>query len=120
MSHIYDNVYIINISKYDGHDRCFSSMHNQSWLRHKRLGHANMDLISQLNKDELVRGIPKINFQKDKVCQTCQMGKQIRNFISTTRSLELLHMDLFRPSRTPNLGGKSYDYVIIDNFSRYT
>ena len=107
MGHICDNVYAINISKYDGHDRCFSSMHDQSWLWHRRLGHANMDLISQLNKDKLVRGLLKINFQKDKVCEACQMGKQIKNsfknknFISTTRPLELLHMDLFGSSRTP-------------------
>ena len=62
MGHRCDNFYAINISKYDGHDRCFSSMHDQSWLWHKRLGHSNMDVISQLNKNELVRGLPKINF----------------------------------------------------------
>ena len=28
--HRCDNVYAINISKYDGHYRCFSSMHDQS------------------------------------------------------------------------------------------
>ena len=54
------------------------------------------------------------------------MGKQIKksfknkNFISTTRPLELLHIDLFGPSRTPSLGGKSYAFVIVDDFSRYT
>ena len=54
------------------------------------------------------------------------MGKQIKNFfknknfISTITPLKLLHMDLFDPSRTPSLGGKSYAYVIVDNFSRYT
>ena len=85
-----------------------------------------MDLISQLNKNELVRGLPKINFQKGKVCEACQVGKQIKNsfktkkFISTTRPLELLHMDFFGPSRTPSLGGKSYAYVIVDDLSRYT
>ena len=126
MGHRCDNVYAINISKYDGHDRCFSSMHDQSWLWHRRLGHANMDLISQLNKDELVRGLPKINFQKNKVCEACQVGKQIKNsfknknFIFTFRPLELLHMDLFGSPRTPSLGGKSYAYVIVDNFFRYT
>ena len=71
--HRCDNVYAINISKYDDHDKCFSSMHDQSWLWHRRLGHANMDLISQLNKDELVRGLPKINFQKDKICEVYQV-----------------------------------------------
>ena len=29
-------------------------------------------------------------------------------------------MDLFGLSRTPSLGGKSYAYVIVDDFSRYT
>ena len=29
-------------------------------------------------------------------------------------------MDLFGPSRIPSLGGKSYTYVIVDDFSRYT
>ena len=29
-------------------------------------------------------------------------------------------MDLFDPSKTPSLRGKSYTYVIVDNFSKYT
>ena len=29
-------------------------------------------------------------------------------------------MDLFGPSKTPSLWGKSYTYVIVDDFSRYT
>ena len=37
-----------------------------------------MNLITQLNKNELVRGLPKILFEKDKVCEACQMGKQIK------------------------------------------
>ena len=101
-------------------------MHDQSWLWHRRLGHANIGLISQLNKDELVRGFPKINLQKYKVCEAYQVGKKIKNsfknknFISITRSLELLHMHLFGPSRTPSLRVKSCAYVIVDDFSRYT
>ena len=35
----------------------FSSMHDESWLWHRRLGHVNMNLITQLNKNELVRGL---------------------------------------------------------------
>ena len=68
------NVYTIDISKYEGHNRCFSSTHDESWLWHRRLGHVNMNLITQLNKNELVRGLPKISFEKDKVCEACQMG----------------------------------------------
>ena len=68
----------------------FSSMHDQSWLWHRRLGHANMDLIFQLNKDELDRSLPKINFQKDKVCETYQMGKQIKNSFKKKNSFQQL------------------------------
>ena len=82
-----------DISKYEGQDRCFSSMHNKSWLWHGKLGHVNMNLITQLNKNKLVRGLPKISFEEDKICEACQMGKQIKtsfknkNFISTSKPL---------------------------------
>jgi len=39
---------------------------------------------------------------------------------STTRPLELLHMDLFDPSRTMSLGGNYYAFEIVDDFSRLT
>ena len=83
----------------------------------------NMNLITQLNKNELVRGLPKISFEKDKVCEACQMGKQIKTsfenkiFISTSIPLELFHMDLFGPSRTKSLGSKLYAFLIVDDFS---
>ena len=124
MVHRNENVHTIYSSKYESHDRCFSSMHDESWLWHRRLEHVNMNLITQLNKNKLIRGLPKISFEKDKVCEACQMGKQIKtyfknkNFISTLRSLEIIHMDLFGFSRTTSIGGKSYAFVIVDDFSR--
>ena len=54
------------------------------------------------------------------------MGKQTKvshhkvNVIATSRCLELLHVDLMRPTRTESLGGKRYIMVIVDDFSRYT
>ena len=63
---------------------------------------------------------------KDKICDACQKGKQLRssfkskNIISTTKPLELLHMDLFGPSKIMSLGGKFYVFVIVDDFSRFT
>ena len=73
----------------------------------------NMNLITQLNKNEHFRGFPKISFEKYKVCEACKVGKQIKisfknkNFISTSRPLEFLHMDFFGPPRTTSLGGRS-------------
>ena len=81
IGHRNENVYTIDISKYEGHNICFSSMYDESWLWHRRLRHVNMNLITQLNKNELVRDLPKISFEKDKVCEACQMGKQIKKKI---------------------------------------
>ena len=40
--------------------------------------------------------------------------------VSTSRPLQLLHMDLFGPSRTSSFGGKYYCLIIIDDYSRFT
>ena len=45
---------------------------------------------------------------------------KFKNIISTFKPLELLHMDLFGPTRTSSLGGKRYDFIIIDDFLYFT
>ena len=40
--------------------------------------------------------------------------------ISTNKALDVLHMDLFGPSRIASLDGNFYALVIVDDFSRYT
>ena len=105
---------------------CFAVMNEDAWLWHRRLGHASMKLITQISSKELVRGIPHIKFIKDNVCDACQLGKQIKgsfkskNQISTSRPLQLIHMDLFGPISTSSLGGSKYAFVIVDDYSRYT
>jgi len=82
--------------------------------------------LNKLISKDLVIGLPKLRFEKDHICETCQKGKQIKNsfklknVISSSKPLELLHMDLFGPSRTTSLGGNYYALVIVDDFSRYT
>nr|GEX89903.1 retrovirus-related Pol polyprotein from transposon TNT 1-94 [Tanacetum cinerariifolium] len=43
-----------------------------------------------------------------------------KNIVSTTRCLELLHMDLFGPSTVWSYGGNRYTLVIVDDCSRYS
>ncbi|MCR2847955.1 DDE-type integrase/transposase/recombinase, partial [Weizmannia coagulans] len=99
---------------------------DDSWLWHRKLGHLNMEKISHITKNDRVIGVPKIKYEKDKTCHACQIGKQIKSsfknkkHISTSRPLELLHIDLFGPSRVTSIGGKSYVFVIIDDYSRFT
>ena len=40
--------------------------------------------------------------------------------VSTSRPLELLHMDLFGPFRTISIGGNYYGLVVVDDYSRFT
>lgn len=121
-----ENVYVIDVEKVSSDDKCFSVLKDDAWLWHRRLGHASMKLISKISKNHIVDGLPNIVFEKDKICDACQMGKQVKNsfhskkHISTTRPLQLLHMDLFGPSRTASLNGKHYAFVIVDDFSRFT
>ncbi|KAK2965842.1 hypothetical protein RJ640_003562 [Escallonia rubra] len=93
--------------------KCLSAISETSWLWHRRLGHMHMEHLKDISSKELVRGLPKIKFEKDKVCDACQMGKQKKvshkpkKMVSTSRPLQLLHMNLFGPIPTTSLGGKS-------------
>ncbi|GJS31606.1 retrovirus-related pol polyprotein from transposon TNT 1-94 [Tanacetum coccineum] len=91
----------------------------------KVIGHANMRLIQSLASKELVRNLPKLKFDQH-FYDACKIGKQAhashkaKNVVSTTKCLELLHMDLFGPSAVRSYGGNHYTLVIIDDYSRYT
>ncbi|XP_068504648.1 uncharacterized protein [Phaseolus vulgaris] len=114
----YNNIYLLDISSHSSIG-CLLSKHEEPWLWHKRFSHIHMN---HLNK--LVCGLPKLKFEKEHVCEACQRGKQTRksfnlkNCVSTSKPLELLHMDLFGRSRTMSLGGNLYALVVVDDFSR--
>ena len=73
-----------------------------------------------------VRGIPKLKIDEGRICGECQIGKQTRmshkklQHLTTSKVLELLHMDLMGPMQVKSLGGKRYAYVVVDEFSRFT
>jgi transposase InsO family protein len=43
-----------------------------------------------------------------------------RNIMTTTRPLEMLHMDLFDPITYISIGGSKYGLIIVDDYSRFT
>ena len=104
---------------------CLTSLDESSTLWHRRLGHANMRLIQNLSSKDLVRNLPKLKYDQH-FCDACKVGKQVhsshkaKNLVSTSRCLELLHMDLFGPSAIQSYGGNFYTLVIVDDYSRYT
>nr|GFC02788.1 retrovirus-related Pol polyprotein from transposon TNT 1-94 [Tanacetum cinerariifolium] len=99
---------------------------SQAWLCHRRLSHLNFDTINLLSKNDIVVGLPKLKFIKDRLCSSFDLGKAKRKSFhtkltpSSKRWLQLLHMDLCGPMRVASINWKRYVLVIIDDYSRYT
>jgi len=57
------------------------------------------------------------SFKKDKICDVCKKGKQTKERDFNSKTLELIHMDLFGPLRTKSLGDNYYALVVVDDYS---
>nr|GEU74950.1 ribonuclease H-like domain-containing protein [Tanacetum cinerariifolium] len=96
------------------------------WLWHRRLSHLNFGAINHLARQGLVRGLPKLKFEKDHHCSACAMGKskkkshKPKSEDTNQEKLYLLHMDLCRPMHVKRVNGKKYILVIVDDYSRFT
>ncbi|GJY04177.1 retrovirus-related pol polyprotein from transposon TNT 1-94 [Tanacetum coccineum] len=92
-------LYVMKLGNKTKNQICLATIDDNSTLWHRRLGHANMRLIQSLASKELVRNLPKLKFDQH-FCDACKIEKQAhashkaKNIVSTTRCLELLHMDL--------------------------
>ncbi|GJX59880.1 retrotransposon protein, partial [Tanacetum coccineum] len=116
-------LYVMKLGNKPKDQICLATIDENSTLWHRRLGHANMRLIQSLASKELVRNLPKLKFDQH-FCDACKIRKQAhtshkaKNIVSTTRCLELLHMDLFGPSAVRSYKGNRYTLVIVDDYSR--
>nr|GFC74989.1 hypothetical protein [Tanacetum cinerariifolium] len=88
--------------------------------------HLNFGAINHLARQGLVRGLPKLKFEKDHLCLACAMGKSTKKSYKpkskdiNQEKLNLLHMDLCGLMRTESVNGKKYILVIVDDYSRFT
>jgi hypothetical protein len=103
-------------------DRCLIAKTNMSWLWHQRLAHVGMRNLQKLQKDGHILGLTNIVFEKDRPCGACQAREQVgahhhaNNIKTTTRPLEMLHMDLFGPIANISIGSNKYGLVIVDDY----
>ena len=71
-------------------------------------------------------GLPKSTYSSEQVFSACAQSKMTRtsfkskDIVTTSRALELLHLDLFGPTWSSNLREKRYGFVIVDDYSRFT
>nr|GEV19863.1 retrovirus-related Pol polyprotein from transposon TNT 1-94 [Tanacetum cinerariifolium] len=116
-------LYVMKLGNKPKDQVCLATIDENSTLWHRRLGYENMRLIQSLASKELVRNLPKLKFDQH-FCNACKIRKQAhashkaKNIVSTTRCLELLHMDLFGPSAVRSYGGNRYTLVVVDDYSR--
>nr|GEZ58525.1 hypothetical protein [Tanacetum cinerariifolium] len=74
----------------------------------------------------LVRGLPKLKFEKEHLCSACAMGKskkkshKLKSEDTNQEKLYLLHMNLCGPMHVETVNGKKYILVIVDDYSQYT
>ena len=121
-----DDCYCLGTLDFKDQKICNKATNESLELWHQRLGHVNLKNLKRLSRKEIVRGLPNLGSKDDMICGPCQIGKQVKsphrklNEITTSKPLELVHLDLVGPVQTLSLGGKKYFLVMVDDFSRYT
>ncbi|XP_070039292.1 uncharacterized protein [Nicotiana tomentosiformis] len=120
-----NNIYVVDMSTLSDNElTCLSVLDNDPLLWHKRLGHASLSQLNKLVSKDLGIGLPNIKFKEDKVYEDCARGKKVRSsfksnkMVRTTRTMELVYMDLCGPMKILSRGGKRYVMVLVD-YSRF-
>nr|GEV34901.1 hypothetical protein [Tanacetum cinerariifolium] len=87
----------------------------------------NLDGVDLLTaRQGLVRGLPKLKFEKYHLCLACAMGKSTKKSHkpksedTNQEKLYLFHMDLCGPMCTESVNRKKYILVIVDDYSLFT
>ena len=92
---------------------CSSATSSILW--HRRLGHP---CLSKLKQNLSWLSLTEF------VCESCQMGKHYRSTypasdsIPSSRAFDLIHCDIWGPSRVPSPSGHLYCIVFVDDYTR--
>ena len=93
-------------------------------LWHARLGHISYHKLKLIMEKSMLKGLPQLEVKTDVVCAGCQYGKahQLPYKVSSFKAkkpLELIHSDLFGPTKQASISGMRYMVTFIDDYSRY-
>jgi len=89
---------------------------------HKRLGHYHHRGLMLMKSKMMAKDFPAFDDHISS-CRTCHTSKLNRKPFPeatwrATRKLQLIHIDIAGPQRTPSLNGSLYYAVFIDDYSR--
>ena len=100
-------IYILNEV---GKEICWLGKEDETWICHKIMGHIHFENLVKISKKQPVREMPEITKPTNVICKHCQHGKQTKvefktKEYSTTKPLEIVHIDLCGPIRTKGIEG---------------
>jgi hypothetical protein len=104
---------------------CISKKSEDYDLWHKRLGHTGIVNMERLHKEHMVEGLDGVSKEgnhDDLHCDACIRRKQTRtpsipSPATTSRPLELLHLDVVGELPVDGSGGERYFLTVLDDFS---
>ena len=114
-----DNCYLWVAPDKTNLSSCLITKEDEVNVWHMKLGHLNLKSMKKIITEEAVRGMPKLKIEEGKICGECQEGKQIKMshptvpHLTTSRVLELLHMDLMGPMQVESLGGQERNMLLL-------
>jgi len=91
---------------------------------HKCIGHVNEQRLKSMQSSKIVTGLPKFKVDgMHKICEACQFGKQTKNVFPhdknvSKRALDVVHSDVWGPTKTTSMGGCHYYVSFIDDHTR--
>ena len=90
-------------------------------LWHLRLGHVSSSYLNKLVSDGQLGFVSKTELN----CLECKLGKFCALPFPTSNStshapFDLIHSDIWGPSRVSTMGGSIYYIIFVDDYSRYT
>ena len=117
-----NNIYILNGI---GKESCFLGKEDEIRLWNKRIRHIHFENIIKIGNKKSIREILEITKPTNVVCKQCQHRKKTKvefkiKEYSTTKPLEIVHIDLCGPMREKGLEGYLYFMLHIDDYTRMT
>ena len=78
MGQLKNKLYLVDFNKSKAKlETCLVAKSCMGWLWHRQLAHVGMRNLAKLLKDEHILGLTNVHFEKDRICRSCQAGKQV-------------------------------------------
>ncbi|CAI5793457.1 Retrovirus-related Pol polyprotein from transposon TNT 1-94 [Podarcis lilfordi] len=123
-----NGVYELDLSENQSAKVAHSSQKDEADLDlwHRRLGHRDTNVILDLQKRDLVRGLQvKQSNKAPAKCISCITEKAVKPSFPrcaeqrSNKVLDIVHTDICGPMNVPSLGKNRYILIFLDDFSRF-